>query len=274
MEKGDRRVIVIGKAGIGKSALCNSLLGTELFESRSSLEAVTEDCAFGWAVREGRKIYVYDTPGALSEEIEEKAVAESIGRCMMATAPGFHCILLTFEASRFRREERELLEFLENVLGADMYKYAIAVFTKIDNLDKNQSFEDFLYKNPEKKNKTLKRLLEKCKDRIIGVNNKLEGEKNDEQFNRVMSMINRVFEENNNQYYSHELYPKAMELLQKEKEKIMKDNPEMKDSEADEIARKEAFDGKVEGWEGLAGIIMSWLRKVFKKDEEGGCFFL
>lgn len=91
----ERRIILIGKLGAGKSHSGNGILGKTEFESKRCWSSVTRQCKYGSAARDGFLYRIYDTPGVNSpEELQTTVnVEEDIRRCLYCTSPGFHAIV-------------------------------------------------------------------------------------------------------------------------------------------------------------------------------------
>lgn len=81
----ERRIIIIGKVGAGKSSLGNEILKKNAFESRHSFAPVTAEWKSDFSVRNGIKYFVVDTPGVNGIKDDSKNAFKHIARCFLAT---------------------------------------------------------------------------------------------------------------------------------------------------------------------------------------------
>lgn len=130
-----RRVVLLGLSGAGKSSSGNTLLGRESFTSGSGFEAVTADCQHDVAVVEGRELAVLDTPGLSDCNVPARAVAEGILRAVQRTGPEIHAFVVVVKIDRVTREECRLLHALPALFGEDAARYAMVLFTHGDRLE-------------------------------------------------------------------------------------------------------------------------------------------
>ena len=190
----ERRILIIGSSGNGKSASANTIIRQKVFESRASDQSVTKKSQFRIMEENDKQYLVVDTPtlfGASNDGYSIRELAKIIG----ITYPGFHVLIVVIKIGRFTEEEKNTFRYIERIFGSEVFETIVILFTGLDNLEADDmQFHDYINNHIRSELKYI--IFSKCGGRVVGFNNRADETNRNSQVNELLRMVECVYERN------------------------------------------------------------------------------
>lgn len=190
-----------------------------------------------------------DTPGVNGIKEDSLNAFKHLARCFLATAPGFHCIVLVISGlERLNDEDTKMVTDLDTMLGESAHSFIIIVFTGVAPHHLEALIDT---------SKDIRKLCTTCGNNYLSLGDNKDETITAQQTSIFFNILKKLFRKNHNKAYHHPAFDKAVDLLKGDVKKIQKEKKITYDEALDQ-ARKNALLGQSSNDKELIKLFMEY----------------
>ncbi|KAL1251934.1 hypothetical protein QQF64_019730 [Cirrhinus molitorella] len=179
----DLRIVLLGKNESENNRVGNTILGTEVFHSKSASYSQQHSKRISGAV-EGRHIAVINTPHLLQPNLPHHLIIQRVRDCASLAAPGPHVIALILQSKNFNKDDRLRVKTVLNLFSKQAMNHTIVLTT-----DEETRGSIFTFRN-----NSIHDLIKECGGRYFRFNTINQGWRS-EMFRRIEKMLKEEHKE-------------------------------------------------------------------------------
>lgn len=201
---GERRIVLMGRAGAGKSASANTLSGRHVFLEARWGRFHTTECQRAIVTRYGRKIEILDTPGFLLDaDVNSPKVKRELAKTIGISSPGPHIFVFVFPTPHMHKCDVEIFQKFIHVFGSEVLNYTILLFSKADDLDYfSLTKQAFILSAPQE----WKAIMKACNYRCVWFQNRAPPIDKELMVRTFIETMETTITQNYGQYFCNDLY--------------------------------------------------------------------
>ncbi|XP_076581721.1 GTPase IMAP family member 8-like [Chaetodon auriga] len=237
------RIVILGKTGVGKSYLANTIVGEQLFTVGNPFNSETSKCRAETRSVNGRSITLVDTPGLFDTDTPEEELRSEIVRCITECAPGPHAFLIVLKVETFTEQEQDVIARINRYFSEEVFRYATVVFTHGDQLPEGETIQAAI-----RHNNRMRDLVRRCGGRCHVIDNRYWNRNSEDEYrsNRfqveaLLNTLDEMVRENNGRYYTNEMLQAVQQMINQEEERIRQSSRNMSETEIRGQARRNVF---------------------------------
>ncbi|XP_057182975.1 GTPase IMAP family member 4-like [Triplophysa rosa] len=196
-DEDERRLLLMGRTGVGKSRTGNIIFNESVFLSELSSSSVTRECQTHTDGVNNRRVTVIDTPDFVYSTNTRDDLNSQLKRALDLCAPGAHAVLLLLPLNTFTQQELDYVTGFEQKFGEEVLRYTIVLFINANKTHKRT------LKEMIRKNNRLSGLINRCGQRYLEFN--ISDLSNRPQVSQLMEKIDTLVFNNTNTCYTPEM---------------------------------------------------------------------
>ena len=200
----ERRIVLLGRAGAGKSASANTINGRHVFLEARWGRFHTTECQRCVVTRYGRKLEVLDTPGfLLDSDITSPKVKREFAKTIGISSPGPHVFVFVCPTPHMHKCDVDVFQKFVLLFGEEVLRYTILLFSKADDLDYfSLTRQAFILSAPPE----WKIIMKACNYRCVWFQNRSPPLEKEIMVRTFVQTMEDLIEKNLGQFFCNDLY--------------------------------------------------------------------